>query len=136
MESKGKDAATIINTIDKVSWSRPFVSGAPLTTSISPSAPKMLKENQAADRTKSRAYKLLRRLAGASLQVPKSYLVGKWTRFKVEDEVIARGGFADIREGKLGGMVVAVKTLNTSHTADANAIHKVRGTAGCSTLVD
>ena len=96
----------------------------------------MLKENQAADRTESRAFKLLRRLAGASLQVPKSYLVGKWTRYKVEDEVIARGGFADIREGKLGGMVVAVKTLNTSQKADTNAIHKVRGTAGCSTLVD
>jgi hypothetical protein len=96
----------------------------------------MLKEDQVADRTKSRAFKILRRLAGTSRQVPKSYLVGRWTRFKVKKEIIAGGGFADIREGRLGGKVVAVKTIRTSRETKVDVVHEVRGAAGCSTLVD
>jgi hypothetical protein len=97
---------------------------------------KVLKENRVPGETKSHAFKLLRKLAGASRQVPKSYLVGKFTRYKVEKKVVASGGFADIREGRLRGMDVAVKTIRTSRETKVEAVHEVRKAAGCSILVD
>ena len=90
------------------------------------------------DETKSHASRLMWQLAGASRQVPKSYLVGTWTRlirYKVKSKPIANGGFADIRAGKLRGMVVVVKTIRISPRADVGAIHKVRRVAGCPILV-
>ena len=77
---------------------------------------------------------MLRKLAGTSRQVPKSYLVGMLTRYKVKDEIIASGGSADIREGRLGGVVVAVKTVRITREMmpGINVIHEVRDMAGCS----
>ena len=96
----------------------------------------MLKHNQVPDGTRSRALELLRQLAGASRQVPKSYLISMWTRYTVKNQVFASGGFADIREGRLGRRVVAVKTIRTSRETNNEEIHKVRETAGNSALVD
>lgn len=95
-----------------------------------------MKENQVPDEAKWHAFRLLRRLAGASRQVPNSYLVGKLTRYKVRDEIIASSGFADIREGRLRGMVVAVKTIRASCETQVDAIHKVRKAVECPILVD
>jgi len=78
----------------------------------------------------------MRRLAGASRQVPKSYLVGTFTRYKVEKAVIANGGFADIRKGKLGWMDVAIKTIRTSLETDIGTIHEVCESVGSSILDD
>ena len=86
----------------------------------------MLKDDRVPNETKSHAFKLLRKLAGASCQVPKSYLIGKSTRYKVKNEVYACGGFADIREGRLGKKVVAVKTLRKSQETAVDVLHKVR----------
>ncbi|KAF9781214.1 kinase-like domain-containing protein [Thelephora terrestris] len=91
MKFRGKDAATIINAIDK-----------------------LLKGGQLPDETQKRALNLMRRLAGASRQVPKSYLVGIFTRCKVEKTIFANGGFADVRKGRLKGKDVAIKTIRTS----------------------
>ena len=68
---------------------------------------------------------MLRKLAGRTCQVPRSYLVGRWTRYTVKKEVIASGGFADIREGRLGKRVVAVRTIRMTREVDADAVHKV-----------
>ena len=76
--------------------------------------------------TKFHALKLMRELAGASRQVPKSYLVGTFSRYKVEKDIIASGRFADIRKGRLNGMDVAVKAIRTSHKDDIDTIHEVR----------
>lgn len=94
----------------------------------------MLKENRVPDGTKPRALKLLRHLAGASGIVPESYLVGMSTRYKVKNVVIASGGSADIREGRLGGMVVAVKTIRPTRgmMPGIDVTHRVRSTAECS----
>ena len=75
----------------------------------------------------------MRRLAGASRQVPKSYLVGTFTWYKVEKTVIASGGFADIRKGKLNGMDVAVKTIRIpiKNEKELDEIHEVRNAADC-----
>jgi hypothetical protein len=72
---------------------------------------KLLKGNQLQQATRDRAFELMRKLAGASRQLPKTYLVGKFTRCKVKKKVIANGAFADIREGRLNGMKVAIKTI-------------------------
>ena len=68
----------------------------------------------------------MRKLAGASRQVPKSYLVNIFHRFRVEKAIIANGGFADIRKGRFKGTDVAVKTLRTSQASDIDEIHEVR----------
>ena len=72
---------------------------------------------------------MLRKLAGKTCQVPRSYLVGRWTRYTVKKEIIASGGFADIREGKLGKKVVAVRSIRVTREIDADAIHKVSDVA-------
>lgn len=92
----------------------------------------MLKQGQVADGTRSYALNLLWELAGASSQVPKSYLVGKLTRYKVKGGVVASGRLADIREGELGDKVVAVKTIRMSEETKVEVIHKVRKLDGCS----
>ena len=79
---------------------------------------------------------MLRLLAGASRQVPRSYLIGKSTRFKIKDEIHANGGFVDIREGRLGKRVVAVKTLRKSWETKVDMFHEVCEAAGCSAFVD
>ena len=56
------------------------------------------------------------------------------TRYKVKDEIIASGGSADIREGRLGGVVVAVKTVRITREMmpEIHVIHEVRDMTGCS----
>lgn len=73
----------------------------------------------------------MRRLAGSSRQLPKSYLVGTFTRCKVEKRVIAGGAFSDIRKGRFKGMDVALKTMRVSLEDEKNihGIHEVRKTA-------
>jgi len=96
----------------------------------------VLKHNQVPDGARSRALELIRQLAGASYQVPRGYLISRWTRYTVKNEIIASGGFADVREGRLGGRVVAVKTIRTSRETNNEEIHRVRETTGNSALVD
>ena len=68
----------------------------------------------------------MRKLAGASRQVPKGYLVCAFSRYRVERTIVASGGFADIRKGRFKGVDVAVKTLRTSQESNIGAIHEVR----------
>lgn len=75
--------------------------------------------------TWSNALGLLRILAETSRQIPKRYLVAKSAKYEVEKGVIASGGFADIRRGKLGGVVVAVKTIRASPDTESVAIYEV-----------
>lgn len=74
----------------------------------------------------------MRRLAGDSRQVPKSYLVGTLASYKVEKAVFARGGFADVRQGKLKGTIVAVRTVRARGKIDT--VHEVRGALAYFTL--
>ena len=90
-----------------------------------PSTPKILKEDQVPLVTKLHAFKLLRKLAGTSRQVPKSYLVGPLSGFKVERIPFATGGFSDVRKGRYRGMDVAVKTIRVSQVSDIKVIHEV-----------
>lgn len=97
----------------------------------------MLKEDQLPHTTKAHAFKLMRRLAGASRQLPKSYHVGTFTRCKIEKKVIANGAFADIRRGRMNGKDIAIKTIRVSLEDEKNigAIHEVRE-AICFTILE
>lgn len=68
----------------------------------------------------------MRKLAGTSRQVPRSYLVDTFLGYRVEKTIIAIGGFADIRKGRFKGRDVAVKTIRTSQESNIDAIHEVR----------
>ena len=92
----------------------------------------MLRGDKVPDETRLLAFQLLQRLAGDSRQVPKSYLVGTLTSYKVEKAVFASGGFADVRQGKLNRMTVAVKTVRARGKIDA--VHGVREAPASSTF--
>ena len=99
----------------------------------------MVKGDKLLRETKTHAFKLMRRLAGASRQIPKSYLIGKVTtlfKYRVGKEIIASGGFADIRKGTLKGMDVAVKTIRISRENDVDVAHEVRLKAVCWTILN
>ena len=136
MGFRGGDAATVINTIDKVSRTQQLMPTATTHTSVLLPATKLLRENQLPPTTKLHAFKLIRKLAGASRQVPKSYLVSTFTRYKVEKGIIASGAFADIRKGRLNGMDVAVKTLRTSPMDNTDILHEVRQKMTCCSVLD
>ena len=89
----------------------------------------MLKGSKLPAITRSHAFKLMRKLSAVSRQVPESYFVGRFARYTVEESIIASGGFADIRKGRLGGKDVAVKTIRTSMESRIGAIHEVRKAA-------
>ena len=140
MKLTGEDAVVIINALDKVSRSQALVSVVATRSSppsLPPIRPKVLKENQVPLETKLHAFKLMQKLAGASCQVPKSYLIGGAVfRLQVEKTIVAYGGSADIRKGRYKEMNVAVKTIRTSQQSDIEAIHEVRRAVRCSILDD
>lgn len=98
----------------------------------------MLRGDRLPHVTKSHAFKLLRSLAGDSRQLPESYLVGKFSRYRVEKEVIAGGTFAVIRKGRYKGTDVAIRTIRVSLEDQKNLdeIHEVRKAACFTTLDD
>ena len=56
-----------------------------------------------------------------------------FTRYKVEEEVIASGRFADIREGKSNGMDVSLKTIRIPivNRKELDKVHEVRKAVRC-----
>ena len=69
---------------------------------------------------------MLRKLAGKTGQLPESYLISRDADYHVEEQIFARGGFADVRKGTLAKRVVAVKTIRIAQDKDASKIQKVR----------
>ena len=76
-----------------------------------------------------KGFVLLRKLAAHTGQLPDSYLVKKGMGFQIEKTILASGGFADIRRGKLAEKEVAVKTVRTTQD-DSLSVRKVRTTFG------
>ena len=46
-------------------------------------------------------------------------------KIKIEDKIVANGGFADVRIGRCAGSFVAVKTLRVAATDDLQNLKKV-----------
>ena len=66
----------------------------------------------------------MRTLAYNSGQVPSRYQVDRQS-LRVDSQVVASGAFAEVREGRLGDMVVAVRTLLTGRQTDHREVQKV-----------
>lgn len=67
----------------------------------------------------------MRSLAHDSAQIPPRYQVDPRS-LSVEGTVIASGGFAQVREGRLGGRTVAVRTLRIDQQTNPYDVRKVR----------
>jgi hypothetical protein len=65
----------------------------------------------------------LRRLAGIHGRLPDSMVITE--EIKVSDDILASGGFADIRTGTYAGHLVAVKTMRVAKQDDFLKIRKV-----------
>ena len=132
MRFRGKDAVTVINTIDRVSRLTVPPSAIWFTHDVILLDFQALKGMEGREETRLNALRMLRNMAANACQVPKSYLIGRWTRYSVKKEILASGGFADVREGRLGGRAVAVKTLRISRQNDIKHVHKVCDATGSS----
>ena len=66
----------------------------------------------------------MRMLAYNSGQLPSRYQVDRQL-LQVDPRVTANGASVEIREGKLGGMTVAVRTFRTDRQEDYREIQKV-----------
>lgn len=66
----------------------------------------------------------MRKLAYNSGQVPARYQVNRRS-LSVETALIACGAFADVRKGKLGDKVVAIRTLRIDQQTDKDDSEKV-----------
>ncbi|KAF9789222.1 kinase-like domain-containing protein [Thelephora terrestris] len=64
----------------------------------------------------------LRRLAGLHGRLPDSMMISD--TIEIEDNVLASGGFADVRRGRHKGHSVAVKTLRLAATDDLQKVRK------------
>jgi len=66
------------------------------------------------------------RLAYNACQVPNRYKIDRSLGFNVDPTVFASGRFSDVRKGKLGGQLVAVKTLRMFLDSKMSEGQKVR----------
>ena len=66
----------------------------------------------------------LRRLAVIHERLPDSVMITE--NIEVSDNILASGGFADVRIGKYMGHLVAVKTMRVAPLDDVSKIRKVR----------
>ena len=65
----------------------------------------------------------LRRLAGQYGRLPDSMIITE--KIEVSNQVLASGGFADVRTGTYEGHLVAVKTIRVSEQVDFRKIRRV-----------
>ena len=73
----------------------------------------------------NRTLAVLRSLAFNARQVPNHYKVDRSLGYDVDPVAFASGGFSDVRKGKLGGRVVAVKVLRMAEHSDVLELQKV-----------
>lgn len=66
----------------------------------------------------------LRRLAGRYGRLPDSMIIAE--DIEVSDQILASGGFADVRRGRYKGHHVAVKAVRITEGDDILKIRKVR----------
>ena len=115
----GDDARVTLGVIDEVSSA--FVVKA--MTYVTPFA-QVLKGGKIPGEYAWDTLRTMRTLAYNSGQLPLRYQVDRRS-LSVEGGVIASGAFADVREGRLGGKVVAVRTLRTDRQTDHYEAQKV-----------
>jgi len=116
----GDDARISLSVMDKVS----SACAAKAITYITPSI-QALRGGKVSGEYGHNTLCTMRTLAYNSGQVPPRYKVDRQS-LSTEARVIATGAFADVREGRLGGRAVAVRSLRTDRQTDLRDVQKVR----------
>lgn len=115
----GDDARVALGIIDEVS----SVYVVRTIAHVGPSA-QVLKEGKIPGEYVRDALCTMRMLAYNSGQVPSRYQVDRQS-LRVETRVIANGAFADVREGRLKGKTVAVRSLRADQQTGDREVQKV-----------
>jgi hypothetical protein len=68
---------------------------------------------------------VLRGLAFNAAQVPNRYTVDRSLELNIDSVAFASGSFSDVRQGTLGGKLVAVKILRMAQNSNVVEHHKV-----------
>lgn len=80
----------------------------------------------------NRTLGVLRTLAYNACKVPNHYKIDRSMTFDVDTVIFASGGFSDVRKGRLGGQLVAVKVLRMALNSNVPDMQKVRCAELCS----
>jgi len=117
---RGDNARVTLNMIDEVSSA--FAGKA--TTYVTPSA-QVLRDGKIPGQYERDTLCTIRTLAYNSGQVPPRYQVDRKSLSMETHAVIANGAFADVRKGRLGDKMVAVRTLRIDRQTDRDEAQKV-----------
>lgn len=123
----GEDAIAVLDILARVCV-HSFMSADYKTTQISSVLilrPQVLDHGKQLGRLSNRTLAVLRSLAFNARQVPNHYKVDRSLGYDVDPVAFASGGFSDVRKGKLGGHVVAVKVLRMAEHSDILELQKV-----------
>jgi hypothetical protein len=116
---RGDDAKITLGALDDVSYSF----STKTMTYVVPSA-QVFMDGKIPGEYERGTLRVMRTLAYNSGQVPPRYQVNLRV-FSMEPDVFAHGGYADVRKGRLGDKVVAVKTLRIDRKTDTHDARKV-----------
>lgn len=113
-----KDAELCIEILDHVSYNLDFLPLRPLRLPLQGIAEANLKLAE-----KQAFFVALRRLAALYGRLPDSIIITE--RIETSGDVLASGGFADVRRGTYMGCLVAVKTMRVAVQDDFLKMRKV-----------
>jgi len=116
----GDDARIALSVMDEVS----SACAAKAITYVT-SSTQVLKGGKVPGEYECDTLYMMRMLAYNSGQVPPCYEVDRQS-LSTGTRLIATGGFADVREGRLGDRTVAVRSLRTDRQTDLHEVKKVR----------
>ena len=125
---QGENAAVVLDILARVR-TRSSTWADYRTTSMLPmlilSRPQILDRGGDQARISHRIIGVLRSLAYNACQVPNRYKIDRNLDFDVDAVAFASGGFADVRRGRLGGELVAVKVMRVASSGNVRQIQKV-----------
>ena len=125
LEFIDNDASIVINAIGEVGSFCPSCLNSSLLPTCASAHHQALRTNVLQSKLAHHSFSMLRKLAGKTGQLPVNYLVSEDADYQVEATILASGGFADVRKGKLGKRAVAVKTIRIAQDVDIFKIRKV-----------
>ena len=115
-----KDAELCIEILDHVSPDSYLL----LPLVVSNGLPQGIAEHELKSVEKQTFFLMLRRLAGTYGRLPESMMVTE--EIEVSNQILASGGFADVRTGTYMGHLVAVKSMRVAEQDEVSKIRKVR----------
>lgn len=120
---QGHDARIVLDALDKVRFSFSMAGERP-GSNLCRMIPQVFRDDKLSNEYYRDTLSVMRALAHDSSQVPPRYQVEP-EALSVEAGVIAHGASSEVRKGKLGDKIVAVKTLKVDQQTDPRHLRKV-----------